>query len=81
MAPFENQHRDPDATPKTLVKTPVKTPDLVLQLLSEHPEMTLTEIAETIGKSLSAVERASAKLVKAGLLKYVGPKKRWILGG
>ena len=66
--------------PKRL-KTQVKTPDLVLQLLKERPEMTLAEVAEEIGKSLSAVERASAKLVKAGQLKYFGPKKggHWVV--
>ena len=37
--------------------------------------MTLTEVASTIGKSLSAVERASSKLVKQGKLKHVGPQK------
>ena len=60
---------------KTLVKTPVKTPELVLMTLQENPYMTLAEVAEAIGKSLSAVERASAKLVKAGRLKHVGPQK------
>lgn len=45
--------------------------------------MTLAEVAATIGKSLSAVERASAKLTKEGCLRYVGPRKggRWeVLG-
>ena len=37
--------------------------------------MTLAEVAAQIGKSVSAVERASAKLVTEGQLKYVGPKK------
>jgi ATP-dependent DNA helicase RecG len=37
--------------------------------------MTLAEVATTIGKSLSAVERASAKLVKTGQLKHIGPQK------
>jgi ATP-dependent DNA helicase RecG len=37
--------------------------------------MTLAEVATTIGKSLSAVERASAKLVKTGQLKRIGPQK------
>ena len=60
---------------KTPVKTPVKTPELVLMTLQENPYMTLAEVAEAIGKSVSAVERASAKLVKAGKLKYVGPQK------
>lgn len=37
--------------------------------------MTLTEVAAQLGKSVSAVERASAKLVADGKLRYVGPKK------
>jgi len=37
--------------------------------------MTLAEVAREIGKSLSAVERASTKLVKGGQMKYVSPKK------
>ena len=60
---------------KTSVKTPVETPVKILQLLQKHPEMTLTEVAKIIGKSASAVERASSKLVKEGRLKYVGPQK------
>lgn len=60
---------------KTLVKAPVKTPELILQTLKASPHMTLAEVADAIGKSLSAAERASAKLVKAGKLKYVGPRK------
>ena len=57
------------------LETPVKTPDLILQLLKERPDMTLAEVVEEIGKLLSAVERASGKLVKAVHLKYVGPQK------
>jgi ATP-dependent DNA helicase RecG len=56
-------------------ETLVKTPDRILQLLREKPTMTLAEVATTIGKSLSAVERASAKLVKTGQLKHIGPQK------
>jgi ATP-dependent DNA helicase RecG len=37
--------------------------------------MTLAGVAIAIGKSLSAVERASAKLVQQGKLKHVGPQK------
>ncbi len=58
-----------------LEKTPVETPDQILQMLDEKPEMTLAEVASKIGKSLRAVERASSKLVKAGRLRFVGPKK------
>jgi predicted HTH transcriptional regulator len=57
------------------VETRVKTPVKILQLLEQHPEMTLAEVAATIKKSVSAVERASTKLVKGGRLKYIGPKK------
>jgi ATP-dependent DNA helicase RecG len=52
-----------------------ETPDLILQTLKDGPNMTLAEVADAIGRSLSAVERASAKLVKTGRLKYVGPQK------
>ncbi|MFP6664781.1 MAG: winged helix-turn-helix domain-containing protein [Deltaproteobacteria bacterium] len=65
------------------MKTPVKTPGEILRLLAIQPQMTLAEVAATIGKSLSAVERASAKLTKEGCLRYVGPRKggRWeVLG-
>jgi ATP-dependent DNA helicase RecG len=37
--------------------------------------MTLGDVAGTIGKSVRAVERATAKLVKDGRLIYVGPRK------
>ena len=60
---------------KMQVKTQVKTPDQILRMLNEKPEMTLAEVALKIGKSLNAIERASSKLVKAGRLRYVGPKK------
>ena len=53
----------------------VKTPVKILQLLATNPQMTLSDVAAEIGKSVRAVERASAKLVEAGHLKYVGPKK------
>jgi len=63
-------------TKATLIgKTPVETPDQILRMLDENPGMTLAEVASKIGKSLRAVERASSKLVKAGRLRFVGPKK------
>ncbi|WP_287372840.1 RNA-binding domain-containing protein [Prosthecochloris sp.] len=62
-------------TQETPVKTPVKTPEMIVSVLKDNPHLTLGEVAEVIGKSLSAVERASARLVKAGKLKYVGPQK------
>ena len=56
-------------------KTPVKTPVKIIAMMRENPEVTLAEIAQRIGKSVSAVERAASKLVKAGKIKYQGPKK------
>jgi ATP-dependent DNA helicase RecG len=47
----------------------------ILVELRRHPESTLAEVAETIGKSVRAVERATAKLVKDGALRYVGSQK------
>jgi len=68
-------HLETEGSEKKQVETQVKTPDQILQILDEKPEMTLAEVAQKIGKSLSAVERASSKLVKAGRLRFVGPKK------
>lgn len=64
---------------ETPVETPVKTPARILEVLSAHPEWTLASVAKAIGKSPRAVERAVAKLVKDGRLRYVGPRKggRW----
>lgn len=67
---------EPVETPvETLVETPVKTPGLILKTLKNRPELTQAEVAQIIGKSTSAVERACVKLVKEGKLRYVGPKK------
>jgi ATP-dependent DNA helicase RecG len=60
---------------RNLLETPVKTPEVILQYLADSPSMTLAEVATRMGKSLSAVQRASAKLVKDGKLKYIGPQK------
>jgi ATP-dependent DNA helicase RecG len=62
-------------TDETAQETPVKTPERILEILGVNPRLTLAEVAGTIGKSLSAVERASAKLVREGRLRYVGPRK------
>ncbi len=53
----------------------VKTPEQILALLATEPTLTLKEVAGRIGKSTSTVERAVAVLVKAGKLRFVGPRK------
>ena len=70
----------PVETPvKTAVETSVKTPMAMLELLHRNPQMTLAEVAAELGRSVRAVKMASAKLVKAGRLRHVGPQKggRW----
>ena len=64
-------------------KARVKTPDLILEVLGANPALSLADVAKVIGKSLSAVERAGAKLVKEGRLRRVGPRKggRWEITG
>jgi ATP-dependent DNA helicase RecG len=63
----------------TSVKTSVKTPVAMLELLHRNPQMTLAEVAAELGRSVRAIEMASAKLVKAGRLRHIGPQKggRW----
>jgi len=59
----------------TLHRRAVKTPVKILDYLRKNPNDTLADVASAIGKSLSAVERASSKLVKEGKLRFVGPAK------
>ena len=61
------------------VETPANTREKIVALMAQHPAMSLAEIAVVIGKSASAVERASARLVSEGQIKHVGAKKtgRW----
>lgn len=42
----------------------VKTPVEIIRVLTEPPELTFAEVTTAIGKSTSAVERASSKRVK-----------------
>lgn len=53
----------------------MKTPEAILQVFKENDSITLAEVADHIGKSVSAVERAAKKLRDQGKLKYVGPQK------
>jgi len=52
-------------------------------LLKEKPELSLAELAVLLGKSVRTIERATAKLVKAGELRRIGPAKggHWEVGG
>ncbi|QLQ33897.1 MAG: Fic family protein [Candidatus Thiothrix singaporensis] len=57
---------------ETQVKTRVKIPRRILELLQQQPSLTLAEVAEKLGKSVSTIERAAAKLRKEGRLKRIG---------
>jgi ATP-dependent DNA helicase RecG len=56
-------------------QTPVKTPERIIEMLEANPAMSLADVATAIGKSLRAVERASAKMMKENRLRYIGPTK------
>ena len=61
---------------ETRVEPKPKTPELVLALLSAEPDLTLKEVALRLDKATSTIERAASGLVKAGRLRFVGPRKR-----
>jgi ATP-dependent DNA helicase RecG len=61
-------------TSKTPVETP-KTPDKILVELSANPDQTIRELANSIGRSVRATERAIHKLTDSGSIRHVGPKK------
>ena len=60
---------------ETPVETPVETPDRIIELLRAHPHLTQVEIAAQIGKSPRTIARATAKLIREGRLRRVGPRK------
>ncbi|MBM7457277.1 Fic family protein [Oceanisphaera litoralis] len=60
---------------KTRVKKPLTTPEQILDLLKAQPELTLAEVARHLGRSVSTIERAAAKLKQQNRLSYQGPKK------
>ena len=52
-----------------------KTPDIILDLLREEPSLTIAEIAVTISKSESAVQRCILELQALGRLCRTGTRK------
>ena len=57
------------------VETLVETPDAILNLLKDNPNLSLAEIAAHLGKATSTIERAVAKLQQEGRLTHEGAKK------
>jgi Fic family protein len=68
-----------NARVKTRVDVRVKTPQQILTLLRQNPQLTLADVAATLGRAVSTIERAVAKLQADGQLRFQGPKKggRW----
>ena len=73
-----------------IIRAHLRNPWLVLLqprpargLLKEKPDLSLAELAVLLGKSVRTIERATAKLVKAGELRRIGPDKggHWEVGG
>lgn len=64
---------------QTQVQVRVKTPEQILQLLRLNPELSLSDIANHLGKALSTIERAVVKLKQQNKLIFEGAKKdgRW----
>lgn len=62
-------------TGETPQKTPRKLPETILHLLRGQPELSSAQIALLLGKSESAVKRATRKLRESGRLTRIGPDK------
>lgn len=56
-------------------ETPQKLPEAILLLLRGQPELSSAQIALLLGKSESAVKRATRKLRQSGRLTRIGPAK------
>lgn len=63
------------AAAETLGKTLGKTPDRILDLLKNKPDLTVPEMAAQLGKSDSAVNRALQRLQTLGRLRRAGSRK------
>ena len=60
---------------KTPVETLGKTPDKIMQLLTQDPYLTVAELAVKISRSESATQRAILNLQKASILRRIGSRK------
>ena len=55
--------------------TGLKTPDAILVLLRDKPQLTRQELAEMIGKDIRTIGRAISRLQQDNQLKRIGPDK------
>lgn len=66
---------------QTRVKERPKTPQQILDLLRDNPQLSLADVADALGRAVSTIERAVARLQADGKLRYQGAKKggRWVV--
>jgi len=65
-----------NAPVNTLINvTGLKTPEAILALLSNTPELTRQQLADTLNKDVRTIGRAISKLQKEGRLTRVGSDK------
>ena len=81
-APGKTLRKTPEKTPrqsgtpeKTLDKVRVKTPEAILEMIREGPELSVAEMAIRLDRSESAVNRAIRQLRESGRLQRIGPDK------
>ncbi|MDX1353700.1 MAG: Fic family protein [Thiomicrorhabdus sp.] len=72
-APLSEGKNAPVNTPVNL--TGLKTPEAILALLSNTPELTRQQLADTLNKDVRTIGRAICKLQKEGKLTRVGSDK------
>jgi ATP-dependent DNA helicase RecG len=68
---------------KSSVKSAVKTPARILELLSVNRDMTLADLAKALGLSTRGVEKQVANLQTQGRIRRVGGRKvgHWEVDG
>ena len=66
---------------KSSVESSVKTSVKIKEMMQSNPKVSLREIAEAIGISTRAIEKAVNKLTEEGEIDHKGPKKggEWIV--
>jgi ATP-dependent DNA helicase RecG len=52
------------------------TPETIISLIRKNPEITRNEMAEIIGLTSEGVKYNLTKMIKAGIIKHVGPTKK-----
>ncbi len=60
---------------KTPLKTPLKTKEQILELIKSDKNITITQMADILGKSRDTINEHIANLKKKGVLQRMGSRK------